>query len=95
MSNSATTGVCDKGKILLKLTSGRTLALTNVLYVPSMRRNLVSGALLNKARLKIMLESDKIIITKNGEFEGKGYLNGGLFVSVCVCVCVCVCVSDQ
>jgi hypothetical protein len=80
MGNSATAGVCGKGKILLKLTSGKTLALSNVLFVPSMRRNLVSGALLNKAGLKIVLESDKIVITKNGDFVGKGYLNGGLFV---------------
>ena len=48
MGNSATAGVCGKGKILLKLTSGKTLALNNVLYVPSMRRNLVSGALLKQ-----------------------------------------------
>ncbi|KAL0382992.1 UNVERIFIED_CONTAM: hypothetical protein Scaly_0586500 [Sesamum calycinum] len=48
MGNSATAGVMGKGKILLKLTSGRTLALLDVLYVPSLRRNLISGSLLNK-----------------------------------------------
>ncbi|KAL0285600.1 UNVERIFIED_CONTAM: hypothetical protein Sangu_2771500 [Sesamum angustifolium] len=80
MGNSTTSGVLGKGKILLKLTSGKTLALIDVLYVPSLRRNLVSGSLLNKAGLKIVLESDKVIITKNNDFVGKGYLSDGLFV---------------
>ncbi|KAL0349309.1 UNVERIFIED_CONTAM: hypothetical protein Sangu_1158700 [Sesamum angustifolium] len=49
MGNSTTAGVLGKGKILLKLTPGKTLALIDVLYVLSLRRNLVSGSLLNKA----------------------------------------------
>ncbi|KAL0378952.1 UNVERIFIED_CONTAM: hypothetical protein Sradi_3200700 [Sesamum radiatum] len=44
MGNSTTAGVLGKGKIFLKLTSGKTLALNDVLYVPSLRRNLVSVA---------------------------------------------------
>ncbi|KAL0304022.1 UNVERIFIED_CONTAM: hypothetical protein Sradi_6270300 [Sesamum radiatum] len=71
MGNSATAGVLGKGKVLLKLTSGKTLALQDVLYVPSLRRNLISGSLLNKVGLKIVLEADKVIITKNGDFIGK------------------------
>lgn len=63
-----------KGKIFIKLTSGETLALNNVLYVPSLRRNLISSSLLNKVGLKIVLEADKVIITKNGNFVWKGYL---------------------
>ncbi|KAL0364985.1 UNVERIFIED_CONTAM: putative 12-oxophytodienoate reductase 11 [Sesamum angustifolium] len=59
MGNSATAGVMGKGKVLLKLTSGKILALLDVLYVPSLRRNLISGSLLNKVGLKIVLESDK------------------------------------
>ncbi|KAL0348559.1 UNVERIFIED_CONTAM: Retrovirus-related Pol polyprotein from transposon TNT 1-94 [Sesamum angustifolium] len=80
MGNSATAGVMGKGKVLLKLTSGKILALLDVLYVPSLRRNLISGSLLNKVGLKIVLESDKVIITRNGDFIGKGYLSDGLFV---------------
>ncbi|KAL0381502.1 UNVERIFIED_CONTAM: Retrovirus-related Pol polyprotein from transposon TNT 1-94 [Sesamum angustifolium] len=48
MGNSATAGVMEKGKVLLKLTSGKILALLDVLYVPSLRRNLISASLLNK-----------------------------------------------
>ncbi|KAK4386389.1 hypothetical protein Sango_2509500 [Sesamum angolense] len=80
MGNSATAGVMGKGKVLLKLTSGKILALLDVLYVPSLRRNLISGSLLNKVGLKIVLESDKVIISRNGDFIGKGYLSDGLFV---------------
>ncbi|KAA0049713.1 ty1-copia retrotransposon protein [Cucumis melo var. makuwa] len=43
-------------------------------------RNLVSVSLLNGAGLKIVLEGDKIVLTKNGEFVGKGYLSNGLSV---------------
>ncbi|KAK4382544.1 hypothetical protein Sango_2861300 [Sesamum angolense] len=80
MGNSATAGVMGKGKVLFKLTSGKILALLDVLYVPSLRRNLISGSLLNKVGLKIVLESDKVIISRNGDFIGKGYLSDGLFV---------------
>lgn len=80
MGNAATAGVLGHGKVTLKLTSGKTLSLSNVLYVPTMRRNLVSGALLNKAGLKIVFEADKVVMTRGGEFVGKGYLSGGLFI---------------
>ncbi|KAK9677396.1 hypothetical protein RND81_11G140500 [Saponaria officinalis] len=80
MGNSTSALIIGKGKIFLKLTSGKTLALTNVLFVPSLRRNLVSGALLNKAGLKLVFEADKVVMSRNGEFVGKGYLFGGLFI---------------
>ena len=48
--------------------------------VPNMRRNLVSRSLLNKAGLKLVFEADKLVLTRNGDFVGKGYCHGGLFV---------------
>lgn len=80
MGNSATAGVLGKGKVFLKLTSGNTLALNDVFYVPFLRRNLISGSLLNRAGLKLVFEADKVVITRNGDFVGKGYLAHGLFV---------------
>ncbi|KAK4385867.1 hypothetical protein Sango_2710700 [Sesamum angolense] len=80
MGNSTTTGVLGKGKIFLKLTSAITLALMDVLYVPSLRRNLISGSLLNKIGLNIVQEVDKVKITRNGDFVGKGYMLDGLFL---------------
>lgn len=67
MGNQSITGVYDKGYIYLKLASGKTLALNNVLFVPMLRRNLISDALINKVGLKIVLEADKVVLTKNGE----------------------------
>ena len=37
MGNASSAAIVGKGKIFLKLTSGKTLALINVLYVPSLR----------------------------------------------------------
>ena len=80
MGNTTTIGVLGKGKVFLMLTYGKTFVLNNILYVPSLHKNLVFGGLLNKAGLKIVFEADKMIITKNGDFLGKGYLVNGLFV---------------
>ncbi|XP_074266326.1 uncharacterized protein LOC141588800 [Silene latifolia] len=80
MGNSSSHCYHPKGKIFLKLTSGKTLALNNVLYVPTLRRNLVSGALLNKAGVKLVFEADKVVMSRNGDFVSKGYLCEGLFV---------------
>jgi len=73
LGDSMTTPVLGKGKVLLKLTFGKTLALSDVLHVPSIRVNLVSVALLRKVRVKVSLESDKIVMIKNNIFVGKGY----------------------
>ena len=37
-------------------------------------------ALLGKFGIKVSLESDKIVMTKNNIFVGKGYCNQGLYV---------------
>ncbi|KAA0049696.1 ty1-copia retrotransposon protein [Cucumis melo var. makuwa] len=76
MGNSTTAGVIGKGKVILKLTSGKTLSLSNVLYVLSLCRN----GVLKRVGLKIVLEGDKVVLTKNGDFVDKGYLSNGLFV---------------
>ena len=68
--------VLGKGKVMLKLTSGKTMALNNVLHVPNIRENLVSVALLGKVGVKVSFESDKIIMTKDNI---KGFCNQGLF----------------
>uniref|UniRef100_A0A2N9HZD6 Integrase catalytic domain-containing protein n=1 Tax=Fagus sylvatica TaxID=28930 RepID=A0A2N9HZD6_FAGSY len=80
LSDARTAKVASKGKVILKLTSGKTLALNTILHVPNMRRNLVSGSLLNKAGLKLVFDSNKLILSRNGDFVGKGFCHGGLFV---------------
>jgi len=80
MGNITTIKVLDRGKTLLKFTSSRLLSLINVLFVSSLRRNLVSSILLNKVELKTVVKDDKLVIFHKEVFLGKGYLNGSLFV---------------
>ena len=54
--------------------------MNDVLHVPSIRFNIVSVALLGKIGIKISFESDKIVMTKNNIFLGKGYCDQGLFI---------------
>ena len=72
--------VSGKGKILLKLTSGKTLSLNNVLHVPHFRHNLISVHLLGKAGIKVLFDSGIVTLTKNEVFVGKGYDDEGLFL---------------
>ncbi|KNA13253.1 hypothetical protein SOVF_118610, partial [Spinacia oleracea] len=65
MGNSSSAEVIGKGKISLKLNSGKTLALHNVLYVPSIRRNLISGGLLNKAGIKLVKLPNTFVQTRS------------------------------
>ncbi|RVX10095.1 hypothetical protein CK203_012910 [Vitis vinifera] len=73
MGDSRSTPVIDKGKVLLKLTSGKVFALSDVLHVSDIRWNLVSVSLLGKAGVRILFDYDKIVLTKNDAFVGKGY----------------------
>ena len=56
LENSATSVIEGQGKVVLKVTSRKELTLHNVLYVPKIRKNLVSGSLLSKYRLRIVFE---------------------------------------
>ena len=79
MGNSSTSKVEGKGNVMLKFTSGKVVTLTDVLFVPEIRKNLVSGPMLSKKGFKLVFESDKFILTKGGMYVGKGYLAKGMF----------------
>ncbi|KAH9715709.1 hypothetical protein KPL71_021156 [Citrus sinensis] len=79
MENSSTAIVKGKGNVQLEFTSGKTLTLTDVYHVPEVRKNLVSGSLLNKFGFKLVFESNKFILSKGGTFVGKGYMYEGMF----------------
>ena len=70
----------SKRKILLKLTSGKVLVLSDKLHVPDIHWNLVSISLLGKVGVKIIFNYDKIVLTTNNVFVGKGYCNQGFFL---------------
>ncbi|WVZ52934.1 hypothetical protein U9M48_003933 [Paspalum notatum var. saurae] len=62
-----------------KFTSGKIVRVKNVQHVPSMNKNLVSGSLLLRDGFKVVLESNKVVVSRHGLFIGKGYVSGGLF----------------
>ena len=64
MGNSSTSTVAGQGKVILKMTSGNELTLNNVLHVPDIRKNLVSGSLLSKNGFRLVFEFDKFVLTK-------------------------------
>ena len=80
LGDSRSTPVIGKGKVLLKLTSGKVFVLCDVLHVLDIRWNLVLVSLLGKAGVRILFDYDKIVLTKNHAFVRKGYCNQGLFM---------------
>ncbi|GJY71917.1 retrotransposon protein, putative, ty1-copia subclass [Tanacetum coccineum] len=79
MGNGTTSKIEGKCKVILKLTSGKDLVLSNVLNVSKTTKNLTSGPILSNKGFKLVFESDKFVITKGGVYVGKGYLDEGLF----------------
>ncbi|KAK1605592.1 hypothetical protein QYE76_029265 [Lolium multiflorum] len=73
MGNGLHAIVHSVGTVDLKFTSGKIVQLKNVLHVPSIKKNLVSGFRLMKDGFKLVFESNKVVLTKYGTFVGKGY----------------------
>ena len=74
MGNNGTTKVEGKGTVELQFASGKKLTLINVLYVPEIRKNLVSANLLCKKGVKAVIESDNLILSKGGCLLGRDIL---------------------
>ena len=79
MGNDSSSMVESKGDVVLNLTSRKKLTLMDVLFMPEIRKNLVSASLLSKKGFKLVFESDKLVLTKGGTFVGKRYMSEGLF----------------
>jgi hypothetical protein len=79
MGNGSHASVHGTGTVDLKFTSGKIVQLKNMHYVPSIHKNLVSGTLLCRDGFKVVLESNKLVVSKSGQFIGKGYDCVGLF----------------
>ncbi|RVW27665.1 hypothetical protein CK203_104984 [Vitis vinifera] len=52
IDSGATRHICGKGDVVLNLTSGKKLTLMDVLFVPEIRKNLVSASLLSNKGFK-------------------------------------------
>ena len=79
LGDSHSTIVAGSGEVELNFTSGKTIILKDVLHTPEIRKNLVSGYLLNKAGFTQTIGADLFTLTKNGIFVGKGYATDGMF----------------
>ncbi|WVZ83089.1 hypothetical protein U9M48_030269 [Paspalum notatum var. saurae] len=73
MENGSVAYVLGTGTVDLKFTSGKIVQLKNVQHVPSMNKNLVCGSLLLKDGFKVVLESNKVVVSRYG------YVYGSLF----------------
>ncbi|GJY60196.1 zinc finger, CCHC-type containing protein [Tanacetum coccineum] len=79
MGDNHTSKVIGSGNMEIQFTSGKKLTLMNVLHVPNIRKNLVSGFKLCKSGFKDVIESDKVIMSKANVFVGKAYACDGMF----------------
>jgi hypothetical protein len=79
VGNESHASVHGVGTVDLKLTSGKIVQLKNMQYVPSINKNLISDSLLCRDGFKVVLESNKVVVSKCGQFIGKGYVCGCLF----------------
>jgi hypothetical protein len=64
----------DVGTVDLKLTSRKIVQLKNVHHVRTINKNLVSGSLLYRDGFKVVLESNKFVMSKCGQFIDKAYV---------------------
>ena len=73
MGNGSHACILGAGTVVLKFTSKKTVLLKNVQHVPSIKKNLVSASQMCRDGFKIMLESNKCVVSRHGTFVGKGY----------------------
>jgi hypothetical protein len=72
MGNGSHAHVLDVGTV-------KIVRLKHAQHVPTMKKNLVNGSLLCRDGFKLVFEFNKCVLSKHGNFVGKGYKSGGLF----------------
>jgi hypothetical protein len=79
MGNGSQAFVHGVGTVHPKLTSEKIAQLKNVQHVPSINKNLVGGSILCRDGFKVVLESNKFVVSKCRQFIVKCYVCGCLF----------------
>jgi hypothetical protein len=68
------------GKLPLEISNGFTLYLHDVLYVPSMRRNLISVSCLDDDGFDCLFGKKQYLITFNNEVVGRAFRHNKLYL---------------
>lgn len=80
MANKTFAKVDGKGTVEIDFGSGKKITLFNVLYIPEIRKNLISIDLLCKMGLKVLFEFDKVLLLNNDwSVVGNGHANDGMY----------------
>ncbi|CAM8920561.1 unnamed protein product [Rhodiola kirilowii] len=79
MRDESTAPILGIGQVEIEFSSEKNIVLVNVLYVSNIRKNIVSGTVLNKQGYRQVYEADNYVLSKGGVFVGKGYRCNGMF----------------
>jgi len=82
------------GTVSLKLNSGYNLILNDIVYVPSMRRNLISISVLKKCGFTFFFFSNKVEILCDSNLVGFGIFLNALYLLNLNFVSIVQCQSD-
>ena len=88
MENSSYAHVLDVGTVVLKFTSGKTVLLKNVHHVPSIKKNLVSGSQMCRDGFKIMLKSNKCVVSRLEHLLERVMIAEACSAYLCLMMCV-------
>ena len=64
----------------------KSLDFNGVFHIPDIRKKLINASLLVKNGYKVVFESNKIVITRLGQFVCKGFMLDGLFRLSVICL---------
>ena len=79
MGNTSTIDIKGIGQVQFVFTSKKSVTINDVYYVLEVRKNLISGFLLNKFGFKQVYEVDNYILSTGSVFVGKGYAGSDMF----------------
>jgi hypothetical protein len=79
MGNGSAASVLGVGTVELKLTSRKTIHLKSVQHAPIVNMNLINVSMLCQDGYKLVFESNKVVMSKFGNFIGKCYISIGSF----------------
>ena len=79
MGDGTTIKVLGRGTIDLKFTLGKILTLQNIQHVSTIRKNLLRSFLLIQLGFKVVLEFNKVIISKKNIFIENNFMSEELF----------------